>query len=182
MEQLKQTSPRSCPNQGTEVATRRSRGAHEDTQSYRSCRRPPAAHEGCTLPQAVHPNLPSAGHSPGSGSSTAAKICAHVQNLFPSPPLSRPWFYRHRWFSGPEPPWMKSSSWAGEWRRSEPEHRTSWPSPAPILSLATAPSSAPGKCFPTGYSPAIHWCASPDLHEGCFAKPSRMSHLKLTPA
>lgn len=118
----------------------------------------------------------------------AAKICAHVQNLFPPPcGRTRPQFCRQRWLSGPAPPRMMAapwdaSSWAGEWRRSDPERRTSWTSPAPILSSATAPSSALGKCLPAGYSPAIQWCASPDLQEGWFAKPPGMSHLKLTPA
>lgn len=179
LEQLNKQAP------ATEVAARRSRGAHRDTQSYRPCRRPPAAHESHTLPQPVHPNLPSAGHSPGNGSSQ--NLCSCSEPVSTPSGRGRPQFCRHRQLSGPVPPWMMASpwdasSWAEEWRRSEPEHRTSWPSPAPILSSATAPSSALGKCLSAGYSPAIHWCASPNLREGWFAEPSRMSHLKLTPA
>lgn len=69
MEQLKETSPRhrSCHQE-----------KQRSTQSYRSCRRPPAAREGCTLPQPAHPDLPSAGHSPANRSSTAAKICVNL--------------------------------------------------------------------------------------------------------
>lgn len=137
MEQLKQTSPRhsSCYQE-----KQRSTGTHRATDPAGAL----LLHECHTLPQPAHPNLPSAGHSPGNGSSNAAKICAHVQNLFPPPSgRGRPQFYK--WHLKPVPPWMMASpwdasSWAREWIRSEPEHRTSWPSPTPILSSAKLPA------------------------------------------
>lgn len=106
------------------------------------------------MPQPIHPNPPSVGNAPGDRSSTAAKICAHVQNLFPPPFVrGRPLVYRHVWLSAPVPPWMTTSPGDAaqlggeEWIRSE--HRTRWPSPATFLGLPAAPSNAgsSGKSF-----------------------------------
>jgi len=148
------------------------------------CPYPPTAHEGRTLAQTIHPNPPS-GSAPDDKSSTAAKICAHAQNLFPPPfGRGRPLLYRHGQLLAPVLPWTTASPGDGGQLGGGNGSglNTGQGGPAQLPCWACLQLLALRESLPTGHSPAISLVCSPSSSGRVVCQPLRISHLNLTAA